>query len=257
MQDFDLRKYIAENKLHEDLPEKDFQAVDQISNDLKDKAAQFATIDTVEEFLDLMGEIIDLVGAQSPDFIKSSRFITAITKLYNSRKDIQSDEPTNTSDKKTRPMTPDEKEAQQALDTILQEDLNEGKFASLLGSGLILISSLGGVGYLAKKGVDKVVAYNQEQSDKAEARTTYRDSVLTPAANKLMDDNEWLSLGGEINTQTKAISVNPDIDSKYAEMALIKYAKDFMKTTPQHIAVDYTNGQLVYAPNAYKYEVSK
>ena len=46
-----------------------------------------------------MGEIIDLVGAQSPDFIKSSRFITAITKLYNSRKDIQSDEPTNTSDK--------------------------------------------------------------------------------------------------------------------------------------------------------------
>ena len=99
MENFDLRKYIAENKLYEDLPEKDSQAVKQISDDLKDKAAQFATIDTVDEFLNLMGEIIDLVGAQSPDFIKSSRFITAITKLYNSRKDIQSDEPTITSDK--------------------------------------------------------------------------------------------------------------------------------------------------------------
>ncbi len=92
MENFDLRKYIAENKLYEDLPEKEYQAVKQISTDLKDKSAQLATIDTVDEFLDLMGEIIDLVSAQSPDFIKSSRFITAMTKLYNSRKDIQSSE---------------------------------------------------------------------------------------------------------------------------------------------------------------------
>jgi len=93
MENFDLRKYIAENKLHEALPEKEYQAVKQIGTDLKDKAAQLATIDTVDEFLNLMGEIIDLVSAQSPDFINSSRFITAMTKLYNSRKDMQSDEP--------------------------------------------------------------------------------------------------------------------------------------------------------------------
>jgi hypothetical protein len=92
MGDFNLKKYLAENKLLNEQEEKDkqsYSSINAIMADLKDKLPQFKTVDTAPEFLELMNGIIDLVIDQSSDFIESGRFIQAMVQLYNQRKDIQ------------------------------------------------------------------------------------------------------------------------------------------------------------------------
>ena len=89
MEDFNLKKYLAENKLLDEQKEKEYSSINAIMADLKDKLPQFKTIDTAPEFLSLMNGIIDLVISQSSDFIESGRFIQAMVQLYNQRKDIQ------------------------------------------------------------------------------------------------------------------------------------------------------------------------
>ena len=89
MEDFNLKKYLAENKLLVEQKEKEYSSINAIMADLKDKLPQFKTVDTAPEFLSLMNGIIDLVISQSSDFIESGRFIQAMVQLYNQRKDIQ------------------------------------------------------------------------------------------------------------------------------------------------------------------------
>jgi hypothetical protein len=92
MGDFNLKKYLAENKLLIEQEEKDkqsYSSINAIMADLEDKLPQFKTVDTAPEFLSLMNGIIDLVISQSSDFIESGRFIQAMVQLYNQRKDIQ------------------------------------------------------------------------------------------------------------------------------------------------------------------------
>jgi hypothetical protein len=78
-----------EKNLEEQEKEKEFSAIKAILADLNDKLPQFKTIDTPQEFMDLMEELIDLIISQSPDFIESGRFIAAMLQLYNKRKDFQ------------------------------------------------------------------------------------------------------------------------------------------------------------------------
>tara|TARA_Y100000004_G_C8689777_1_gene316954 strand:+ start:69 stop:539 length:471 start_codon:yes stop_codon:yes gene_type:complete len=91
MKDFNLKKYLAENKL---LVEKDefkstgFAQVDAILKDVDDKLPQFKTVDTAPEFLALVRGIIERVMAGAPDFVESGRFIQAMVQLYSERKDI-------------------------------------------------------------------------------------------------------------------------------------------------------------------------
>ena len=89
MEDFNLKKYLTENKLLVEQEEKEFTAIKAIIADLKDKLPQFKTVDTSPEFIALMTAIIDLVIDQSPDFVDSGRFIQAMVQLYNKRKDLQ------------------------------------------------------------------------------------------------------------------------------------------------------------------------
>ena len=89
MEDFNLKKYLTENKLLVEQKEKEYSSINAIMADLKDKLPQFKTVDTAPEFLSLMNGIIDLVISQSSDFIESGRFIQAMVQLYNQRKDIQ------------------------------------------------------------------------------------------------------------------------------------------------------------------------
>jgi len=89
MEDFNLKKYLTENKLLVEQEEKEFTAIKAIIADLKDKLPQFKTVDTSPEFIALMTAIIDLVIDQSPDFVESGRFIQAMVQLYNKRKDLQ------------------------------------------------------------------------------------------------------------------------------------------------------------------------
>ena len=89
MEDFNLKKYLTENKLLDEQKEKEYTSINAIMADLKDKLPQFKTIDTAPEFVSLMNGIIDLVISQSSDFIESGRFIQAMVQLYNQRKDIQ------------------------------------------------------------------------------------------------------------------------------------------------------------------------
>ena len=89
MEDFNLKKYLTENKLLVEQEEKEFTAIKAIIADLKDKLPQFKTVDTSPEFIALMTSIIDLVVDQSPDFVESGRFIQAMVQLYNKRKDLQ------------------------------------------------------------------------------------------------------------------------------------------------------------------------
>ena len=89
MENFNLKKYLAENKLLNEQEEKEYTAINAIIADLKDKLPQFKTVDTSPEFIALMTSIIDLVVDQSPDFVESGRFIQAMVQLYNQRKDIQ------------------------------------------------------------------------------------------------------------------------------------------------------------------------
>ena len=89
MEDFNLKKYLTENKLLNEQvkTESGFAAVDSILKDVDDKLPQFKTVDTAPEFLALMDGIIKRVTKGAPDFVESGRFIQAITKLYNRRKD--------------------------------------------------------------------------------------------------------------------------------------------------------------------------
>ena len=89
MEDFNLKKYLTENKLlnEQEKTESGFAAVDSILKDIDDKLPQFKTIDTAPEFLALVDGIIERVTKGAPDFVESGRFIQAITKLYNRRKD--------------------------------------------------------------------------------------------------------------------------------------------------------------------------
>ena len=89
MEDFNLKKYLAENKLLDEQKDKGFPARKSIMLDLMDKLPQFRTIDTPPEFLDLMESLIDILIDQVPDFVESGRFIQSMVSLYNKRKDFQ------------------------------------------------------------------------------------------------------------------------------------------------------------------------
>ena len=89
MEDFNLKKYLAENKLLDEQKDKGYPARKAIMADLMDKLPQFKTIDTPPEFLDLMESLIDLLIDQVPDFVESGRFIQSMVSLYNKRKDFQ------------------------------------------------------------------------------------------------------------------------------------------------------------------------
>ena len=89
MEDFNLKKYLAENKLLDEQRDKGYPARKAIMLDLMDKLPQFRTIDTPPEFLDLMESLIDILIDQVPDFVESGRFIQSMVSLYNKRKDFQ------------------------------------------------------------------------------------------------------------------------------------------------------------------------
>jgi len=90
MEDFNLKKYLAENKLlneQGEKDEKDFVAINAIIADLNDKVPQFKTIDTPDEYLALLDRIIKILIKESPSFVGSGRFIAANVAFYNKRKD--------------------------------------------------------------------------------------------------------------------------------------------------------------------------
>jgi len=60
-------------------------AVKAIMDDLSDRINQFKSIDQPNEFLDLIGEILELLAKASPRFIESERFIRSIEKIYQNR----------------------------------------------------------------------------------------------------------------------------------------------------------------------------
>ncbi len=60
-------------------------AVKAIMDDLYDKINQFKSIDQPNEFLDLIGEILELLAKASPRFIESERFVKSIEKIYQNR----------------------------------------------------------------------------------------------------------------------------------------------------------------------------
>ena len=90
MEDFNLKKYLTENKLlneQEEKDKKDFVAINAIIADLSDKIPQFKTIDTPDEYLALLDRIIKILIKESPSFVGSGRFIAANVAFYNKRKD--------------------------------------------------------------------------------------------------------------------------------------------------------------------------
>ena len=92
MEDFNLKKYLAENKLLDEQKKEftstGFAAVDSILKDVDDKLPQFKTVDTAPEFLALIRGMIERVMAGAPDFVEGGRFIQVMVQLYGERKDI-------------------------------------------------------------------------------------------------------------------------------------------------------------------------
>ena len=92
------------------LPEEN-KATEKLMDDWGDKLQLLSTIDSKDEFLDLLKGVISIVAKTSPEFIKSSRFIAAMGDLYNQRKDLQGSSP--------------EQEINEKLDATIKEVFSE------------------------------------------------------------------------------------------------------------------------------------
>lgn len=92
------------------LPE-ETKATEKLMDDWGDKLQLLSTIDSKDEFLDLLKGVISIVAKTSPEFIKSSRFIAAMGDLYNQRKDLQGSSP--------------EQEINEKLDATIKEVFSE------------------------------------------------------------------------------------------------------------------------------------
>lgn len=115
--------------------------------------------------------------------------------------------------------------------TITDEELIEEGWRDLLVGGLIVLTTLAGVG--------KLVHMNQEYKDSQKAKTEYYENILKDKFQNLSDE-QLFDLGVEIQERFKPLAFTDD--NPPTDDAFIGLARSYVQDGPQWFGVDAQGG---------------